>query len=308
VPAPAGESAGANRRSRDEGAETVRDAPNAGMMEFWNGEASGKWTRFQETMDESMAPLGVAAMEAVGVGAGERVIDVGCGCGGTVFELAGRVGHDGAVHGLDISEPMLAWAKKRAVEGSYGNLVLTHGDAQVHAFEKAAYDVVFSRFGVMFFDDPVAAFENLKSALVPGGRLGFICWQAAKDNAWVRVPAGIAAAHVPLPPPLPAGQPGEFAFADGEYVRRILDAAGFVDVVVTGHAVPMLMAGGGTVDEAVAYLTQMGSVARAVADAGAGEEVVASIADELRRAIAPHATDDGVVMDCATWIVTARKP
>ena len=286
----------------------MSEAPNIGMVEFWNGEAPGKWVLFQESMDQSMAPLGAAAMEAIGITTGDRVIDVGCGCGGTSLDISSRVGADGRVFGLDISEPMLALARDRALEGPYGNVTLSLADAQTHSFEPGAHDVVFSRFGVMFFDRPVAAFENLKASLVEGGRIGFICWQAGKKNAWVRIPAEVAAAHVPLPSPPPPDSPGEFGFADREFVHRILDAAGFEDISIIDHTLPMLMSGGTTVEDVVTFLTAMGPMARAIAEAGAGEDDVNRIKDDLRQALAAYETDDGIVMECATWIVTARKP
>lgn len=286
----------------------MNDAPNAGMVEFWNGDAPGKWVRFQESMDESMAPLGTAVMEALGITTGERVIDVGCGCGGTSLEIAGRVGADGKVLGLDISEPMLALARDRAAAGSHEYMNFSLADAQTHAFDPTAYDVVFSRFGIMFFDQPVAAFENLKAALVSGGRIGFTCWQAGKHNAWIRIPTEIAAAHVPLPQPAPPDTPGEFGFANRDFVHRILDDAGFDDISITDHSVPMVMSGGPTVEDVVTFLTSMGPMARAIAEAGAGEDVCNRIKDDLRSALAAHETDHGIVMECATWIVTARKP
>jgi SAM-dependent methyltransferase len=278
------------------------------MVEFWNGESTKRWVQFQDTMDASMAPLGIAAMDAIGIADEDRVIDIGCGCGDTSLELARRVEPKGAVLGLDISEPMTGLAGDRVSDSPHDNIELALADAQVHAFEPGARDAVFSRFGIMFFDQPVAAFENLKAALVTGSRIGFVCWQAAKANEWVRVPSQIAAAHIQLPPPNPPDQPGEFGFANKDFVYRNLDQAGFVDIEIADHTVPMRMAGGDTVEDVVGFVSSVGPMARAIAEADPGKEVVEQITDDLRDVLTNHYTGDGVVMSCATWVVTARTP
>ncbi len=284
----------------------MSEAANADMLEFWNGDAGQKWVRFQDRMDVSLAPFGHRAMDAAGLSDGATVIDVGCGCGDTSFELARRVGPSGAVLGVDISEPMLVRARERAAATRADNVTFRQADAQVQAFDEGAYDAVFSRFGVMFFADPVAAFGNLKSALKPGGRLGFACWQPAKDNPWVRIPAGVVKQHIELPPPPGPEDPGEFAFGDPERVLRIVSQAGFSDVEIEKVDAPIAVAGGTGLDEAVEFLTQMGPTARALAEANAGEDVKAQVMGDLREALAPYETEDGVVMQSGTWIVSAR--
>ncbi len=280
---------------------------NSGMIEFWNGDAGQKWVRFQEMMDRSLLPLGEKAMDVAGIAAGERVIDVGCGCGDTGFQLAGRVGGGGRVLGVDISGPMLERARERADAAGRANLAFELGDAQVYDFEAGAFDLVFSRFGVMFFADPEAAFGNLKSALRPGGRVAFVCWQPARDNPWVRIPVGVVGQHVPLPAPPGPDEPGEFAFGDPARVERILSAAGFADIAIDKFDTPFTAAGGAGLDEAVEFFLQMGPTGRALADAGAGPEVRDAIAADLRAALTPYDTGGGIVMDAATWVVTARN-
>jgi len=284
----------------------MNGAANADMSEFWNGANGLKWVEFQDMMDVSLMPLGHRAMTAGKVSDGDRVIDVGCGCGDTSLELARRVGAGGHVLGVDISTPMLARAESRAA--AQKNVAFMNGDAQACAFEAAAFDVVFSRFGVMFFDSPVVAFENLKSALKPGGRIAFVCWRAARDNPWVRLPLEVIANHVPLPAPSPPGEPGEFGFADGQRVNRILADAGFTETSVEKLDMPITVAGGGGIDETIAFFFEMGPSGRAIAAADADEGTKSRIAADLRDALTPHATKNGVVMDTATWIVTARKP
>jgi len=281
-------------------------ATNADMIEFWNGDAGQKWVRFQEMMDVSLLPMGRLVMEAAKPKAGEQVIDVGCGCGGTTLELARRVIPGGAVAGVDISEPMLARAKARG--GSEAAVTFDHGDAQVHEFAKAAFDLVFSRFGVMFFSEPVAAFRNLRSALKPGGRMAFVCWPPAKDNAWVRVPTGIVKAHLELPAPPAPDEPGEFAFAERERVEHILSAAGFSDIKIDRNDMPITIASGGGLDEAIEFFLEMGPTGRAIAAADTGDALKRRIIEDLRDRLRPFVTEAGVVMDASVWLVTARAP
>lgn len=282
------------------------NATNADMIEFWNGDAGQKWVRFQEMMDVSLLPMGRRIMEAAKPKAGEQVIDVGCGCGGTTLELARRVAPGGAVVGVDISEPMLARAKARGVPEA--EITFERSDAQVHDFTKAAYDLVFSRFGVMFFSDPIAAFHNLRSALKPGGRVAFVCWPPAKENAWVKIPTGIVKTHIELPPPPAPGEPGEFAFADRERVEHILSAAGFSDIEIDRNDMPITIAPDGGLDEAVEFFLEMGPTGRAIADAGGSIELRSRIAEDLRAGLRPFVTEAGVVMDASIWLVTGRAP
>ncbi|MHA1600087.1 MAG: class I SAM-dependent methyltransferase [Alphaproteobacteria bacterium] len=255
-------------------------------------------------MDVSLLPMGRLALEATRPMAGERVIDVGCGCGGTTIELAERVTLDGEVLGVDISAPMLARAKSRI--GSEKAVTLEHGDAQVYGFTKAAYDLVFSRCGVMFFSDPVAAFCNLRSALKPGGRLAFVCWPPARENAWVKIPAGIVKTHLDLPPPPGPDEPGEFAFADRERVHHILSTAGFAGIKIDRHDLPITIAPGGGLDQAAEFFLEMGPTGRAIADAEASDELKPRIAADLRDGLLPFVTEEGIVMDASIWLVTAH--
>ena len=277
-------------------------ATNADMIDYWNGETGRKWVRFQEMMDLSLLPIGQGLMDITNPVAGERAIDVGCGCGDTTIELARRVAPGGTVMGVDISAPMLARARERS--GSQPGVTFEQGDAQVREFAEGAHDLVFSRFGVMFFSDPVAAFRNLRTALKPAGRVAFVSWLPARDNAWVNIPIGIVKAHLELPPPTPPGEPGEFAFADREHVQRILSAAGFADIEIDRKDMPIAIAAGGGLDEAVEFYLGMGPTGRAIADADAA--IKSRIAEDLRARLRPYATPAGVVLDAAVWMVTAR--
>ncbi len=285
-------------------------APNADQDLYWNEQAGPKWVVLQEHIDAQIRPLGELIMARAGCTAGERVLDVGCGCGDTTLDLARRVAPGGRVLGLDISAPMLAHAgqrleaeERRAAVG--GEVSFQRADAQTWAFDAGAFDVLFSRFGVMFFADPRAAFTNLHRALRSGGRLAFVCWQGVADNPWMLVPMAAALQLLP-PPPLPvAGAPGPFAFADPEHVRGSLGAAGFTAVALEPVRMTLTVGGGSDLDQSVDFLLQMGPTARALRDAP-DPSVVPRVAAAVREALLPYATPQGVQMDSASWLVTAR--
>ena len=207
--------------------QVAATGPNAEQIEYWNSERARKWVELQERMDALIEAFGARAIERAGLAAGERVIDVGCGCGGTTLDLAGRVGARGRVLGVDISAVMLSRARERAKSVGLANVEFVDADAQTHAFEAGAWDCAFSRFGVMFFADPARAFANLRRALRQGGRVSFACWRAMPENEWVTVPlTALMKVIAPPPPPLP-GAPGPFAFGDPQRVRGLLGEAGF---------------------------------------------------------------------------------
>ncbi|NOX96382.1 MAG: class I SAM-dependent methyltransferase [Alphaproteobacteria bacterium] len=278
---------------------------NTDMSEFWNGEGGEKWLRFQETIDASLLPFGREVMAAAGISPGERVLDVGCGCGDTSFDLARLVGSGGRVLGVDISEPILAHARARAMSVPEKNVTFERGDAQLHGFDAAAFDLVFSRFGVMFFDDPVAAFQNLRAALRPGGRAAFICWRPAKENEWVSKSLEVVSRHVALLDPPGPEEPGPMSFGDPERVTRILTASGFSTIEVNSFDTPFTI--GENLDEAVAFLTQMGPASGAIAQSSASDMLKATITSDLREALVPYDTGSGITMDSATWVVIANK-
>ena len=220
-------------------------------------------------LDEQISPLGLAAMERAKISAGERVLDVGCGCGQTTLELAARVGPRGSVTGIDISTPMLERARARAAEQGLSGVRFVNADAQSTPLGPAAFDLVFSRFGVMFFTDPKAAFANLRASLAPDGRVAFVCWQELALNPWIRVPLLAAAQQIALPAPPAAGAPGPFSFADPGRLRGILTGAGFSEVAIEPLEGELLVGGArARVDEAVEIVLEMGPMAAALREAG----------------------------------------
>jgi len=283
-----------------------RTGPNAEQVRYWNETAAPKWIQYQTVLDTQLEGLGRMTMDRARLASGEHVLDVGCGCGATSRALATRVGASGSVHGVDISTPMLERAGALAREAGHANVRFTNADAQTHRFEPAGADVLFSRFGVMFFADPPAAFRNLRDALRPGGRLAFVCWRPLAENPWLLVPLGAAAQHMQLPPPPAPGAPGPFAFADPERVRGILDQAGFTRIKLD-PVNDTLTVGGGGLDEAVHFLLEgVGPTSAALreADPAVRPRVFAAV----KEALAPFVTREGVRMPAAAWIVTADAP
>ena len=276
-------------------------AANAAQVAYWNDAAGRTWADLQDRIDRQIRPLGLAAMERLAPASGEQVLDVGCGCGDTSLELARRVGPEGGVLGLDISAPMLEVARGRAEAAGARNLAFHEADAQTAALP-GGRDAVFSRFGVMFFADPTAAFANLRSALRPGGRLGFVCWRPLAENLWMRLPAETAAGLVPPAPPPEPGAPGPFAFADPDRVRRILAEAGFTGIDLTPH------------DEAIGGLDLEGTVAMSfrVGPLGAilreRPDLAPLLRERVREAVSPWLRGDAVYMPSATWLVSAQNP
>jgi SAM-dependent methyltransferase len=257
----------------------------------------------QKFIDTQIRPLGLAVMERVPIRSGQDVLDVGCGCGDTTLELARRVAPGGTVTGIDISTVMLEQARAAARDGKLGNIRFANADAQTHAFEPGSCDVVFSRFGVMFFAQPEAAFTNLHRALRTDGKLAFICWQPLSENPWMAVPLMAALQHIPPPPIPPPGAPGPFAFGDAERVRGILSAAGFKDIGIEPLCETLTIGGGYGLDQVVDFLLQMGPTGTALRDAT--PELLERVAGSVRDSLQPYVTEKGVRMPSAAWLVTA---
>ncbi len=281
--------------------------PNAEQIKYWNDQRARNWIELQDLIDRQIGPLGRRAMDRAGIATGERVVDVGCGCGQTTLELARRVGSEGSVLGADVSTPMLEQARAAARAAAVTNARFEEADAQTHAFAPGAFDVLFSRFGVMFFADPRAAFTNLARALRRGGRVAFVCWRPLHENPWMAVPLAAAFQHIP-PPPLPEpNAPGPFSFADRARVDGVLTGAGFAEVTFDAIDEHMLLGGGAGIDQAVKFILQLGPTAAALRESGAEKvaEVAAAVGDALR----PYFTPDvGVRMAAAAWVVSARRP
>jgi SAM-dependent methyltransferase len=272
------------------------------QAEYWNDAGGISWVVGQEQLDSQLEPFGALAMDAATVRTGEVILDVGCGCGATSVELAARAGASGRVVGLDLSAPMLERARERAA-GLPVEFVL--GDAATHRLTPGSFNLLFSRFGVMFFDDPPSAFAHLRTALVPEGRVSMVVWQSIAANPWVSVPIA-AVADVVEPPALGAvGEPGPFSLAEADHVAAILDGAGYADVNLEGRDIEMTLGGGLPLDAAVEFTVEHGPLRRVLA--AATPETRAAARDRVATALSRYDGPSGVRMPAAVWIVTARS-
>ena len=281
---------------------------NATQIEFWNGETGRNWVTHDALMEAMLQPLGESVIDTLAPQPGEHVLDIGCGCGHTSLSLADRVGAGGSVTGVDISAPMLAVAGQLATErnAERTSIQFLEADAQTHSFEPERYDVVFSRFGVMFFEDPVAAFANIRSALRTSGRLAFCCWQPRAVNPFMTVPAMAVLELLPTPPEVPPRTPGPFAFEEADYITEILTSAGFGSVAVTPLQQPLNFGRGLSLVDIVERLVQIGPIAQMVREAS--EDLQQPVRDKVIDAVKPfYGEDTGMTLDGQFWQVTARR-
>ena len=276
---------------------------NAEQRKRWDEEEGHHWVAEAERFDRMLAPYGDRVIAGLAPEPGEKILDVGCGNGALLLDIAARVGPQGGVVGLDLSGPMLGLAEKRAAERGIGNAWFTKGDAQVHDFGPWKFDGVTSRFGVMFFDDPVAAFANLRAAVKPGGRLAFACWQDVFQNEWVMVPAAAILQFVPMPEPPGPGAPGPFALSDPERTGSILADAGWSNVELEGFEIRQWL--GADPATVVGFLrkTEIAKSMLGEVDEATAEKAWKAVETKL----ADHTDDDGVHLTGRAWLVTANN-
>lgn len=277
----------------------------------WNGNSGERWVANQERLDRMLAAYGDAAVAAAAPRPGEQVLDIGCGAGVTTLDIARLVHPDGFVLGVDISAQLIGRACECAAEDADldGGVEFLLSDASREAFAPSRFDLLFSRFGVMFFDDPVAAFAHMRHALKPEGRLAFVCWRGAAENDWTRLPMAAIRDIVPPAPPADPEAPGPFSFGDRDRVTRILSDAGYGDIAFAAVDHPILFGLGATqeaaIDDAVDHALQVGPLGRALADQP--DDVQARAIAAVRAAFAEKAGSDGVRIEGAAWVVTARR-
>jgi ubiquinone/menaquinone biosynthesis C-methylase UbiE len=274
---------------------------NADQIAYWNGPGGQRWTDRQQSQDIMLAPVSDILIERAKAEGGERIVDIGCGCGATSFALAQRVGPDGHVLGIDISAPMLAQARKVQPAGLPVDFVLA--DATVYPFEPASFDLLFSRFGVMFFADPALSFANMRRAMRPSGRVSFACWREPRENPWMMTPLQAVYQHVPKMPPVGPEDPGPFAFASEARVRRILSEAGFSGIQMEPQGLMLDIAIGRGLEAAVESALEIGPASRALE--GQPPDLRAAAKNSIREALAPLAKGQAVPLPGSIWIVTA---
>jgi SAM-dependent methyltransferase len=278
---------------------------NAAQRRYWNTVAGPRWVAapgFRERRNQESVALLVARL---GLSGGERVLEIGCGTGALTLPVAAAVGEEGRVVAVDISEPMLGLARQRVAERGLHNVALLLGDAQVFAFELAAFDLATSRMGVMFFADPTTAFRNIKGALKPGGRLVFACWAPLAENRHWLISYDVALRHLGPPAPAPAHEPSPLAFADPDYIRGVLASAGFAEIAVE-RAHPTIVCG--SPEEEARQALMMGPTARLIEQKKPDDATRQTIAREIEASFAAEARSGPIRLPATIFLVSARRP
>ena len=273
---------------------------NAEQRERWDEQLGPKWVRIADDMERRLAPVNALLLAHAAPVPGERVLDVGCGPGSTTALLAAAVGDQGRVVGVDISETMLAVARKHMPR----NVELLRADAQDHAFGPPPFDLVASRFGVMFFAEPVTAFRNLRRAMRSGSRLCFVAWAPLAENPHWQIPLGIAASHVGRPEPKDPRAPGPLSLSDEGYVQGILAAAGFGDASVAREQVELP---GGPAGQEAEFALTIGPTASLLDERPPGDETRAVILREIADAFRPYERDGACTLPATVLLVTASS-
>jgi len=275
---------------------------NADQIAYWNGPGGQRWADRQQSQDILLAPVADLLIERAKPAVGERIVDVGCGSGAVSIALAQKVSPGGHVMGIDISGPMLARARQTVPAGLPVEFVLA--DATVYPFAPASFDLLASRFGVMFFAEPVRSFANLRRGLKPSGRLAFACWREPRENPFFMAPLQAVYKHVPRLPQQGPEDPGPFSFASEARVHRILDQAGFSGIAMEPCNLLLDVAVGRGLDAAVQGALEIGPAARALAEQP--PDVVAAATDSIREALAAYLRGQSVPLPASIWIVTAQ--
>jgi SAM-dependent methyltransferase len=276
---------------------------NSESQSYWNEEGGNKWAENIDIVEAIIEPLSEILIEKIAAQNGENALDVGCGGGITSIKLANMVSQAGSVLGVDVSEPIISIAQKRSE--TIDNISFQQRDAASVELGADNFDIITSRFGVMFFDDPILAFKNLHSSLKSTGRLIFLCWRGLDENPWIADPA--KAAFEIVPPPVDAEKPdptapGPFSLADKEHLTSILSSAGFnnIDLQPVDADLPM-----GQPEEAISFLMKMGPAAEILKDATDDKKTEVAIA--MRQILSKYEKNGETRIPSATWLVSASK-
>ena len=278
---------------------------NKNQRDFWSGKGGDIWVERQNAMDTMLSHLGEAALNKLNLNEGENVLDIGCGCGHTTLNIAKRISPDGQVTGLDISEPMLKRAKESANEMSISNASFNCVDVQTDDIGEEVYSAAFSRFGVMFFEDPVAAFCNINKSLITGASLSFVCWQSPALNPWQSLFIEAVKKYVDLPSP-PPRSPSPFAFMESEYVSSILEESNFQNIMIEGHEAEVNMFSGRSLSDSVKDYISINPVVSGMLKDSTEQEKT-EIINSAIEAFSPYYSAKGLMFPSATWLVTTTK-
>jgi ubiquinone/menaquinone biosynthesis C-methylase UbiE len=278
---------------------------NTAQHEYWNTVAGPRWVGLGGYVERRVRAVNDLLLARSAVEAGENVLEIGCGTGAATVPFAEAVGERGRVVGVDISEPMLAGARQHIAASGLHNVTLLTADAQVHHFDPDRFDLIASRFGVMFFADPVAAFSNLLPAARAGGRLCFACWGPLDENKHWLIPYEVALRHLGPPEPQPPHMPGPMAFSDQAYVRSILETAGFADVGINRETPDII---GSTPAEEADFACIMSPAGRLIDEKKPEDAVRATIKREMTKAFAAYVLGKEMRLPSTVFLVTARRP
>ena len=277
---------------------------NIKQKQFWSGAGGDVWVDKQREMDIMLNPLGERAIQGLDLSGEKKILDIGCGCGATTLEIAKAV-TQGEVIGVDISEPMLERATKTASDMMLNNTSFQVKDVQVDEMPRSYFDIAFSRFGVMFFEDPFEAFKNINHSLKDNGQLSFVCWQHASLNPWQSLSIQVIKEFLDLPAPAPK-TPGPFAFEDKSYINEILTESGFRDIEIKDNQEDIVMFSGKSIREACEdYLTINPVVTEMLKNSPT--ELREEILEALIGKFSDFHNNEGLLFPSATWIVTAKK-
>ncbi|MEM8773921.1 MAG: class I SAM-dependent methyltransferase [Pseudomonadota bacterium] len=277
---------------------------NTDQAEFWSGDPGQAWVSKQPFFDALLSPALDLLYEIAELRTGEQIVDIGCGTGTSLLESAKQVGETGHVTGVDVSTPMLAMALERVKAAGLSNVDCIEADAQIYDMSEFQADHVISRFGVMFFDAPHAAFANIATALKPRGRLSFICWATLRSNPWFQLPAAIAKDVVGAPPPPDPRAPGPMAFAEQSYIQDILNASGFRDIEMQEVSVELTPLG--SCEEVATFAATEGPAMRIVREMGGTEEHTSTIRTRLIDSFEQFSTPEGMRVPALFNVVKAR--
>lgn len=274
---------------------------NTDMLSFWNGHGGHTWVERQEHTDTILANVNEAFLNFADPATGERVLDIGCGCGAPSLEFARAVGPSGSVVALDISGPMLAEAAARSRAAEITNIDWRQEDPAVATLDE--FDLLISAFGNMFFGDPIGAFTNMRRAASSDARMAFICWRSLSENPWMEVPMRAVEQHLPPRPKPVANAPGMFAFANPERISEVLTSSGWASPHVEKFDTDLDIAAGRGLEEAVLQSTQIGAINSWLRNQT--EEIRSRAIVSLREALTPFADGANVRLPCALWIVSS---
>ena len=274
---------------------------NADQVAFWNGQGGQTWVKRQHHTDTTLTPVNEALLAFAGARPGERVLDVGCGCGAVTLDLARAVGSEGQVAGLDISGPMLAEGAARASAAGIANVDWREADAA--SAELGEFDLLTSAFGVMFFGDPVAAFTHMRAAASPDARMALVCWRPLGENPWIEVPMSAVTPHLPPRSKGVPNSPGMFGFANPDHVTGVLTAAGWTAPKFEPLDVALDIAAGKGLDAAVEQSTRIGAVNSWLR--GQPDEIVTASVASIRAALEPYVDGDHVRLPGAMWLISS---